>query len=223
MPEQILESGTRERLLNAAGEVFADRGFRDATVRDICRAAGVNIAAVNYHFGDKVTLYREVIQNAGRAALEKYPIAGTIDPAATPEQRLRAFVANYLNRLLDEGRPAWHGKLIAREMVEPTPILDELVEGFVRPQYERVTSIVGELLGPAATPERTRLCVTSVVGQCLFFKNCRPVLDRLLTDMCYDGDSRAALAEHIASFSLNAIAGIRAGAPGETGASRSTP
>ncbi len=198
--------------MNAAAEVFADRGFREATVREICRTAGVNIAAVNYHFRDKETLYREVIQNAGRTALQKYPIAGTIDPTATPEQRLRVFIVNYLNRLLDEGRPAWHGKLIAREMVEPTPVLDDLVTGFVRPQYERASSIVTELLGPAATPESVHLCVTSVVGQCLFHKNCRPVLDRLLPDRPRDADSRAALAEHISAFSLSAIAGIRAAA-----------
>jgi AcrR family transcriptional regulator len=212
-----LESGTRERLLNAAGEVFADRGFRDSTVREICGAAGVNIAAVNYHFGDKVSLYREVIKFAGCAALEKYPASAGLDPSLPAADRLRAFVRNYLDRLLDEGRPAWHGRLIAREMVEPTPVLDELVEGFVRPQYERVRDIVTELLGPAATDERVRLCVTSVVGQCLFFKNCRPVLERLLPAHRYDSETRGKLAAHIASFSLGAIAAVRADAEREGG------
>lgn len=209
--EQTLEASTRDRLLNAAGEVFADRGFRDATVREICRIAGVNIAAVNYHFGDKASLYREVIQFSAREAFTKYPIGG-VEPNATAEDRLRAFVRNYLNRMLDDGRPAWHAKLITREMVEPTPVLDELVEAFVRPQYERISAIVTELLGEAATPERVRMCVTSIVGQCLFYKNCRPVIERLLTEHRYDEASRAALADHIAEFSLGGIARLRRGA-----------
>lgn len=206
---------TRDRLLNAAGEVFAEHGFRNATVREICRVAGVNIAAVNYHFRDKGSLYREVFRHAGQAAFEKYPITGTIDPTATAEQRLSAFVRNYLNRLLDDGRPTWHGRLIAREMVDPTPMLDQIVEGFVRPQYERARAIVIELLGPAAREDRIRRCVTSVVGQCLFYKNCRPVVERLLPEQGYDEASRAALAEHVIAFSLHAIKGMRAEAERE--------
>ena len=65
---------TRQRLLEAAGQVFAEQGFRAATVRDICQRAGANIAAVNYHFGDKEALYREVITDSARQALARYPI-----------------------------------------------------------------------------------------------------------------------------------------------------
>jgi AcrR family transcriptional regulator len=215
----ILEHGTRQRLLEAAGEVFAARGFRDSTVREICRAAAVNIAGINYHFGDKESLYREVIQYTARAAFEKYPVGPAMDPATPAAERLRIFIRGYLDRLLDEGRPAWHGRLIAREMVDPTPVLDELVEAFVRPQYERVRAIVTELLGPAATPERVRRCVTSVVGQCIFFKNCRPVLDRLLPEQMYDAPARLELAEHIAGFALAGIAAARAaaGSPAQEG------
>jgi AcrR family transcriptional regulator len=204
-----LETRTRERLLSAAGEVFAERGFREATVRDICRAAGANIAAVNYHFGDKETLYREVIRMAGCAAIEKYAAPDSPPSCNSPEEGLRRFIRDYLDRLLDDGRPAWHGKLIAREMVEPTPVLDELVEEYVRPQYRCLRAIVESLLGPAATADRTRLCVTSVISQCLFFKNCRPVVERLLPEQAYCSENRASLAAHIAEFSLGAIAAIR--------------
>lgn len=211
-PHPTLESGTRERLLAAAGEVFAERGFREATVREICKAAGANIAAVNYHFGDKETLYREVIRSAGCAAVEKYAAPDAPSDCTSPEEGLRRFIRDYLDRLLDDGRPAWHGKLIAREMVEPTPVLDELVEAFVRPQYCCLRAIVESLLGPAASADRTRMCVTSVIGQCLFFKNCRPVVERLFPDPLYGAGARASLAAHITEFSLGAIATLRAGA-----------
>ena len=55
---------TRQRLLTVAERLFADRGFKKVTVREICRAARANVAAVNYHFGDKLGLYREVLQAA---------------------------------------------------------------------------------------------------------------------------------------------------------------
>ncbi|MBX3377755.1 MAG: CerR family C-terminal domain-containing protein [Phycisphaeraceae bacterium] len=209
---QESSADTRTRLLEAAGEIFAEHGFRGATVREICERAGANIAAVNYHFRDKEGLYRAVIEFAAGYALAKYPIGGGADPKLPAEDRLRAFIRTYLYRLLDEGRPAWHGKLISREMVEPTAALDHLAETFARPQYERLRSILADLLGPAADPDRVRLCAASVVGQCLFHKHCRPMIRRLMPEQAYDTAALDALAGHIADFSLRAIASIRAGA-----------
>src|SRR3954468_6015625 len=87
---------TRRNLLDAASEVFAEVGFRAATVREICQRAGANIAAVNYHFGDKEQLYRAVLKGTCQTALEKYPADFGLPPKATPEQRLRAFVHSFL-------------------------------------------------------------------------------------------------------------------------------
>jgi len=213
------EHDTRQRLLEAAGRVFADRGFRDATVRDICSQAGVNVASVNYHFRDKQGLYREVIQYAAHQAFTKYPPGRGLTEQAQPSERLEAFIRNYLDRLLDEGRPAWHGMLIAREMVEPTAVLDELAETFVRPQYLRVRAIVTDLLAEAATDDRVRLCTCSVVGQCLFYKNCRPVIERVMPEHRYDEATRRMLAQHITTVCLAGIEAVRraAGTASTTG------
>src|SRR6266404_5170262 len=107
---------TRSRLLEAAGEVFAEQGFRAATVREICGRAGANIAALHYHFGDKERMYSAVLADTAQKSLEKYPIGGGVSPGAPAEARLEAFIRNYMERLLDEGRPAWFGQLLAREM-----------------------------------------------------------------------------------------------------------
>src|SRR5271156_5540224 len=119
---------TRHQLLGAAGEVFAEFGFRDATVREICRRAGANIAAINYHFGDKETLYTEVLRYSHGKALEKYPPLLGVAADAPAEKKLRAFVNSLLLRIFDTGPTAWHGKLMSREMIEPSAALDSLIE-----------------------------------------------------------------------------------------------
>lgn len=208
---------TRTRLLEAAGEVFADVGFHHATVREICGRAGANIAAVHYHFGDKEAIYRAVLEYTARQALEQFPIGGGVPADAPVEERLGAFIRNYLERLLNEGRPAWFGRLLAREMAEPTSALEHLAESFVRPQFARLRQIVTELLGPAADETRVLWCCFSIVGQCLFHKHARPMIARLAPEQGYSPQERANLAAHISAFSLGAIASIRASAAGAGG------
>jgi AcrR family transcriptional regulator len=174
---------TRARLLEAAGEAFAENGFRGATIADICRRADANIAAVHYHFGDKERLYAAVIEYADRCAREARGPEPAPAPAARPEERLRAHVASFLSRLLDRGRPAWHAKMMAREMIDPTPALDRLAREKMRPNHEQLGAMVRALLGPKATPERVRLCVLSIVGQCMFYRHSAPVIARLYPDL----------------------------------------
>jgi TetR/AcrR family transcriptional regulator, regulator of cefoperazone and chloramphenicol sensitivity len=200
-----VEDGTRERLLQAAGEVFAEHGFRAATVREICGRAKVNVAAVNYHFRDKEGLYAEVLKYAHRYALETYPPTPRPDATATPEERLRIFVHSFFRRILDEGRPAWHGKLMAREIVEPTAALDDVVGRSIRPQQEVLVSIVRDLAGPDVPRSRVQLCVLSVVGQCLHFYLARPVITRLYPSVTYSQEQIEELADHVTGFSLAAI------------------
>ncbi|MGH7994604.1 MAG: TetR/AcrR family transcriptional regulator, partial [Limisphaerales bacterium] len=118
---------TRGQLLEAAGEVFAEIGFRNATVREICRRAGANVAAVNYHFGDKETLYAEVLRDSQQKAFEKYPPLLGVAADAPPEEKLRAFIQSFLLRIFDSGTITRFGKIMSREMVEPTGALDLLL------------------------------------------------------------------------------------------------
>lgn len=198
---------TRERLLEAAGEVFAERGFRAATVREISRLAHANVAAVNYYFGDKEMLYTAVLEYCFRSAVKKYPPDLGLSEEATTEERLHAFVLSFLYRVLDEGRPAWHGRLMAREIAEPTKALDHLVVTVIRPLHERLGVIVRELLGTVPSEQFIRRCVLSVIGQILFYHYCRPTLGRLYAEE-FERRGIDSLARHITRFSLNALRGL---------------
>ena len=204
-----VNTDTRQRLLEAAGEVLAEHGFRKATVREICKRAKANIAAVNYHFRDKAGLYSAVLQYAHQCANKKYPPHLSLDSEATAEQQLLAFARSFLLRIFDEGRPAWHGKLLAREMIEPTRALDALVENEIRPFSEHLELIVRGLLGPRASNKLVCLCARSIVAQCVFYHHARPVINRLYPNQKYDPKDIERLADHIASFSLGALKEFR--------------
>jgi AcrR family transcriptional regulator len=199
---------TRRRLLEAAGEVFAAKGFRAATIQQICRRAGANIAAVHYHFGDKARLYGAVIKYADQCAREQPTGDAGAPPPAEAEDRLRAHVEAFLSRLLDQGRPAWHAKLMAREMIDPTSALDRLVREKVRGNHEQIAAIVRALMGGRAPAGTVRMCVLSIVGQCLFYRHSAPVIARLYPDLVPPKEI-ARIADHVTRFSLGAIRGLR--------------
>lgn len=196
---------TRHALIEAGGAVFAEVGFRNATVREICQRAGANIAAVNYHFGDKEALYREVLAYFQGRALQKYPLDLGVQPGAPAAERLHAFVRAFLLRLLDPGSDAWHGRLISREMIDPTRALDDIVVERIRPQAQHLGGIIRELLGGESDAETVRLCSCSVVSQCLFYHHCQPVVRRLFPEQKFAPEQIEQLATHITRFSLAAI------------------
>ncbi|MDR3562438.1 MAG: CerR family C-terminal domain-containing protein [Negativicutes bacterium] len=209
IPAEISTSHeTRQRLLAAAGEVFARQGFRNATIREICRRARANLAAVNYHFGDKERLYLAVLVDAHTRAREKYPLFSGGSGEMPPALRLRAFIHDLLFSLLDEGMPAWYGKLMAREMIEPTTALDTLVENMLRPMAGKLGAIVRELLGAGVTDDQVRYCQLSIVSQCVHYRHARPVIQRLFPQQHYEPADIQALVDHITRFSLSALQGL---------------
>jgi TetR/AcrR family transcriptional regulator, regulator of cefoperazone and chloramphenicol sensitivity len=196
---------TRRQLLEAAGAVFADVGFRNATVREICRRAGANVAAVNYHFGDKERLYAEVLRYSQQQAFEKYPpLLGATADAPTAE-RLRAFVRSFLLRIFDNGSTTQFGKIMSREMIEPTEALDSLLAERIRPMANLLRGLVAEILGCPMNEERVRLCCFSIVSQCVFFHHCRTMISRLFPEQRLDVAAVEQLADHITRFSLAAM------------------
>ncbi len=208
--ERVDTRDTKSRLMEAAGRVFSEKGFKTATVRDICRLAGANVAAVHYHFGDKAGLYKALLDEAFELGLKRYPPAMGLADDAPAEKRLFAFVHSFLLRMLGDGRDAWCGKLMAMELNEPTPALDHLVERYITPMSRRLRRIAADLLADGTKPDDARafLCAMSIAGQCQHIFRNRAVIDKLSPDFKTDVEDVESLARHIAEFSLCALRGM---------------
>ncbi len=221
MPSYQPGSDTRNRLLVAAAEVFAEQGFRHARISDICERAQANIAAVNYHFGDKENLYLEVVKKLEEESKADAPYM-QIDPNASPEQKLHTFVREFLGVLLKTGPSTWLGKLMAREMMEPTAALDYMIAHVIPPVDGVARGIVGEVLSLPAESPIVQLCVSSVLSQCMIYFDTKEIVFRtrpelINPDRSYDSSTIAFLAEHITQFSLHGLRKMAANASkGET-------
>ncbi len=195
---------TRDRLLVEAARLFADQGFRSVTVREICRAADANVAAINYHFGDKLGLYREVLQSAIDVMQATSHAARTAGQGLPPEEQLRCFIHVFLERALTTGGVTWIYRLVHREMADPTPAFDALVEQGIRPRIEYLARIVMDLSGCARDNPLVMQCVASIQAQSVFYMP-NPIAARLGVKVPSTPDEIDAVADHITEFSLGGI------------------
>ena len=189
------------RLIDAAGEMFAELGFHHTTVRDICQRAGANIAAVNYHFRDKTGLYTEVVRQSMRAA-RLDTVRAAFDQNAAPEEILRGVIKARLESLRSVDLSDWHFRIFAHELAKPTPAMNVVVNEAIRPLYSRMCTLIGSMLRLPPDHERTRLCAHSIIGQILFYAFARPVINRLAPEMKLTATQVDRIADHIAEFSL---------------------
>ena len=138
---------TRQRLIDAAAVLFAERGFDNVTVREICKASNANVAAINYHFGDKAGLYRAVVNFAIQLMQETNEQSQRAGDGRSPEDQIRGFVRVFVQRVTGQGPTAWIHKLMAREMEKPTEALDQVMLQVVKPRLEYLCAVVSAIMG----------------------------------------------------------------------------
>jgi len=205
---------TRDRLLEAAVEIFAEKGFRESTVAEICRKAAANVAAVNYHFGGKAALYGEACRHVISQSHRAHPPDGGVSDGAPPEERLRGQVTALLRRVADKNNREF--LFMHREMSHPTGLLKKAIQDEIRSLSRRTERLVRELLGPRVSETEARFCAWGIISQC--------VNPSVIRRRCKDGraaqdglpriDDIEAYARHVALFSLGGIAAVREMAQG---------
>ncbi len=202
---------TRRRLLAAASELFAERGFHGTKMRDIAAGAGVNLAAGNYHYGSKKALYLEVLRAQFAETRAMLKRRGAVTSARKLDQLSDGAVSALLRTRADVmldlllGPPAGvQGTLMVREMTDPSEALPVIVEEFIRPMKQEIEEIVARL-APGLSARAVERCAFSVVAQALFYRFTMPATLKMWGLREYPRGLSRQLAAHITEFSLGGL------------------
>jgi TetR/AcrR family transcriptional regulator, regulator of cefoperazone and chloramphenicol sensitivity len=208
------DGDTRARLLEAARALFPERGFDGVTVRDICREANASLALVNYHFGDKLGLYEEVVNEAIRLIRNFNEETMRAPAGSSAEEQLGYFVRAFVGRML---RPAesetWVHNLMEHEIRRPTAASARIGRHAIAPRIRYLAGVIGELLAKPPHDLLVLQCVGSVHGLCLIYARMREMPESLraaISEKPWTVDVDSA-AEHVLAFSLAGIRAIRSG------------
>jgi AcrR family transcriptional regulator len=199
---------TRDRLLVSASRIFAEKGFQDATIAEICAQAKSNIASVNYHFRDKETLYLESWRFAFNRELLLYPPDSDLKAGATAEQKLAGRIKSLIHRVADDH--SYSFMIIHKEMAQPTRLLEDILEKEINPQRLQMFVLLRECLGQKATEQQIQYCHASIMGQCFQLLRLKQIQSvRPNRSHPSDLSDIKAFAEHVVNFSLVGIQAIR--------------
>jgi AcrR family transcriptional regulator len=203
---------TKERILESAGIIFGKKGFKDATIRGIAREAQVNIAAINYHFRDKEGLYGAVLEDVFHTGFTRFPATLETGDDADPQQRLRIFIKAMFYRL--QSREGWggmsgQGRLIARELLDPSPAFEKILDKYVKPHKDLLLNIIVDIMQIDPGPKKLLPCAISIIGQCIYYALASTVIRKISADSAPTEDNLDQLADSVWLFSLGGIARIK--------------
>jgi AcrR family transcriptional regulator len=198
---------TRERLLKAADRLFFTRGYEAVSTRDLTEAAGVNVAAVNYHFGGKEKLYREALAKRLREIAQRKleVLDRVIDREGIPDLReiIRAYVSSFVGDILSSKKEERFVNIVSMEMSEDGVATDLLFKEFVS-SVHRVMKDAIKRARPGLPEEKISLCIASITGQILHFIRARWIIKRMM-GCGYSKEFIDGIVEHITDFSLKGI------------------
>lgn len=150
---------TRLRLLRAALQLFSERGFAQTSVRAIAEAAGTNVAAIAYHFGDKARLYTATFYEPFGSGSDLIPVFA--DPALTLPEALHRYFTGFLEPLKHDDLVTQSLRLHVRELLDPTHVWPELMERECRAPHMALVQVLCRHMGlEAADDDMHRLAFT---------------------------------------------------------------
>ena len=210
---------TVQHIITEAGTLFAERGYAETTSKAICERAGVNMAAVNYHFGSRDGLYLILLKEVHREVMSLNFVRQIGNSAAPPSDKLYQLIEGLLRATYDA--KSWHIRLWARELLAPSPLLSQIMEEDTLPKFEVLRDVLMELTGMPITEPALLRAVLSVIGPVLMLL----ILDRQLPTPIQPLYSHSVedMARHMHTFSiagLQAVARQAGGLPARKSASK---
>lgn len=199
---------TREHLLEAAGHVFAKKGFERSTAKEICERAGTNAAAVNYHFSGIEALYAAVLDEARSRILSVRAIELAVEGKTDPRERLEAALEVIVQAILGPVSSSWVLQVFGRDMVTPSPTTYAAKEKLILPLARILRGFVGELMGLSEDdPAVARSCLSLMAPICILIVGDRRMIKRALPSFGLGYEDAPALALHMVNY---ALAGLEA-------------
>lgn len=203
-------SGTRSQILEAAGQVFAEKGFDRATGKEIAERANTNSAAINYHFGGIERLYVAVLTEAHKSVASIEEIAAIAQSPLDPEEKLRRLIAFGIAALA-EARQSWAIRVLSREFLAPTPVRLAVEDRELLPKRRLVAQVVAEALGRSEDdPVVSRCCFSVMAPVTLLFVWEAENAARAFPGCCGDEACAETLVEHLTEFALGGIRAVAA-------------
>ncbi len=209
-PERQAEDrSTRGRLLEAAGQIFAEKGFDRATGKEICERAGANTAAVNYYFGGMEGLYAAVVREAHNRLVTLDAFKAAVAGKADARGKLRAIIELIVRTLTGPVASSWVLRVVGREIVAPSPALAPLLETQFLPRTWIMRGIVSELTGLREDhPAVARSCISALSPCFMLLIFDRPTLTRVFPEFGFTPTEADAVARHLFRFALAGLAAV---------------
>lgn len=172
---------TREKIIISASAEFARNGFHKTTIRTICRKAGVNIAAVNYHFKSKKSLYKEVFaylhKQINKNDFDNMQVTNKIEL----EKNIREFIAKLFDDInSDDFFHASLNRIMFWEMISPSSTFPTIYRQYIQPFFDSAEKLFAKIVDSNAETQDVKILVFSVVSQCLFYSQNRVVAEKAL-------------------------------------------
>lgn len=196
---------TKEKLLECACSVFAEKGYHNTTIAEISENAGANIAAVNYHFNNKENLYQNVIIHAIKITNKYFPLDKNLTKDTSPEERLYAFIHGTLSRAIGNKPQNNLKKIITAEMATPTDECGTLISEHIKSIRNILLEIIKDLTNEKDINNHHFHCVYSIISQCMFFSYTEKGRKKNMGININELISIEQLTKHIYDFSLAGI------------------
>jgi TetR/AcrR family transcriptional regulator, regulator of cefoperazone and chloramphenicol sensitivity len=199
---------SKDRILDEAEALFAEKGFHAVTVREITQAARCNLAAVNYHFGNKQNLYLEVFRTRwmprARRVQTCFKDLLSIQRTRSLAGTVHALAEAFLKGPLTDNERLRHSQLMIREMAKPGLAADMLVEEVIKPFFGELVVLLSPYLPENAERENVLLDIVSIFAMVIYFNFARVPVIRV-TGQEYDNAFKDRLVDHIVRFCLTGL------------------
>lgn len=200
---------TKAQIFEAAGAVFAEKGFDRATGKEIAERAGSNSAAVNYYYGGIEGLYAEVLVEAHRTLLTYDRLVALAEGPGDPTQKLKTLIGQIARTITGPATGSWALGVLGREILSPSPAFAVLLKREILPKKLVITTIVGQILGLEHNdPVVTRCALNIVAPFAMLIAGNRQIFTEVLPGLNpAEPGAQDAIVEHFQRF---ALAGLQA-------------